>query len=202
MATTTVRTVFSCVASRNTQRVSYWPSGGENSSPRVPSGTEPRPGGRWRARPTVAVAQLTNLHRHSARKTAPKGRAPRSHPRRRAHISVYRSAANPSRRKFGPSPTPLRLCKTPVGVPSGTDRAGDLKVAIVPTRNSAGISLRRPTPPPYGPDCCWKTAIADRAPLRRPPRRAQLRCCSAGYGAVSEKTTLGCAQKSAIAARP
>ncbi len=39
--------------------------------------------------------------------------------------------------------------------------------------------------PPYGPDCCWKTAIEDRAPLRRPPRRAQLRCCSAGYGAVS-----------------
>ena len=41
--------------------------------------------------------------------------------------------------------------------------------------------------PPYGPDCCSKTAICDRAPLRRPPRRAQLRCCSAGYGAVSEK---------------
>ncbi len=31
----------------------------------------------------------------------------------------------PPRRKFGPSPTPLRLCKPPVGVPSGTDRAGD-----------------------------------------------------------------------------
>ena len=44
--------------------------------------------------------------------------------------------------------------------------------------------LRRP---PGGPDCCSKTAISDRAPLRRPPRRAQLRCCSAGYGAVSEK---------------
>ncbi len=29
------------------------------------------------------------------------------------------------------------------------------------------------------------TAIEDRAPLRRPPRRAQLRCCSAGYGAGS-----------------
>ena len=40
---------------------------------------------------------------------------------------------------------------------------------------------------PYGPDCCSKTAISDRAPLRRPPRRAQLRCCSAGYGAFSEK---------------
>ena len=90
MATTTMRTVFSCVASRNTQRVSYWPSGGENSSPRVPSGTEPRPGGRWRARPTVAVAQLTNLHRHSARKTAPKGRTPRSHPRRRAQPRLAR----------------------------------------------------------------------------------------------------------------
>ena len=54
----------------------------------------------------------------------------------------------------------------------------------------------RPVPPPYGPDCSWKTAIEDRAPLRRPPRRAQLRCCSAGYGAVSEKeprpTVSGC----------
>ena len=28
-------------------------------------------------------------------------------------------------RKFGPSPTPLRLCKTPVGVPSGTAEDGD-----------------------------------------------------------------------------
>ena len=46
-------------------------------------------------------------------------------------------------------------------------------------------SARRP--PPYGPDCCSKTAICDRAPLRRPLRRAQLRCCSAGYGAFSEK---------------
>ena len=34
-----MRTVIRCVASRNTQRVSYWPSGGENSSLRVPSGT-------------------------------------------------------------------------------------------------------------------------------------------------------------------
>ncbi len=33
--------------------------------------------------------------------------------------------ANHQQRKFGPSPTPLRLCKTPVGVPSGTDWAGD-----------------------------------------------------------------------------
>ena len=46
--------------------------------------------------------------------------------------------------------------------------------------------LGEPTPPEE-PDCCSKTAIVDRAPLRRPPRRAQLRCCSAGYGAVSEK---------------
>ncbi len=39
--------------------------------------------------------------------------------------------ANPHRflacplRKFGPSPTPLRLCKPPVGVPSGTAEDGD-----------------------------------------------------------------------------
>ena len=137
-------------------------------------------------------------------------------------------------RKFGPSPTPLRLCKTPVGVPSGTAEDGDsqsrdrfspklrpklgrdftmtgrsfapakarffsltlertsqapatktalrMPVLIQPSRRDG-----RPTPPPYGPDCCWKTAIIDRASLRRPPRRVQLRCCSAGYGAVSEK---------------
>ena len=60
-------------------------------------------------------------------------------------------------------------------------------IATGSAQSSAKISLRRPTPPPYGPDCSWKTAISDRAPLRRPPRRAQLRCCSAGYGAVSEK---------------
>ena len=38
----------------------------------------------------------------------------------RRGISVYRSAANPSRRKFGLAPTPLRLFISPVGVPSGT----------------------------------------------------------------------------------
>ncbi len=46
---------------------------------------------------------------------------------------VFAPLANPHRflacplRKFGPSPTPLRLCKTPVGVPSGTAEAGDAK---------------------------------------------------------------------------
>ena len=95
-------------------------------------------------------------------------------------------------------PHPSRLCKTPVGVPSGTDRAGDAEhrngLAKFSVRSLTAFFLPqpprrdgRPTPPPYGPDCSWKTAIADRAPLRRPPRRAQLRCCSAGYGAVSEK---------------
>ena len=102
-------------------------------------------------------------------------------------------------RKFGPSPTPLRLCKTPVGVPSGTAEAGDSKRVATCSANVLRPKLGpfylalpsrrggRPPPPPYGPDCCSKTAIADRAPLRRPPRRAQLRCCSAGYGAFSEK---------------
>ena len=33
-------------------------------------------------------------------------------------------------------PPLLRLCKTPVGVPSGTAKDGDLKVAIVPAQNS------------------------------------------------------------------
>ncbi len=57
---------------------------------------------------------------------------------------------------------------------------------IFSAQGSAEFSRWRP-PPPYGPDCCSKTAISDRAPLRRPLRRAQLRCCSAGYGAFSEK---------------
>ncbi len=114
MATTTMRTVFSCVASRNTQRVSYWPSGGENSSPRVPSGTEPRPGGRWRARPTVAVAQLTNLHRHSARKTAPKGRTPRSHPRRRAQPRLARFCPRWLRGAYLCLPTGYKTCSEKV----------------------------------------------------------------------------------------
>ena len=91
----------------------------------------------------------------------------------------------------------MRLCKPPVGVPSGTDRAGDAKHRerldkTSPTKTHSLFSLHRRLAeaggrcPPYGPDCCSKTAIVDRAPLRRPPRRAQLRCCSAGYGAVSE----------------
>ena len=35
--------------------------------------------------------------------------------------------ANHQPRKFGLAPTPLRLCKTPVGVPSGTAKADDAK---------------------------------------------------------------------------
>ena len=72
-------------------------------------------------------------------------------------------------RKFGPSPTPLRLCKTPVGVPSGTAEAGDstsrdtappFSAQIFPLRTDAtplrtGLLLenrdrrsRAPPPPP------------------------------------------------------
>ncbi len=46
---------------------------------------------------------------------------------------VFAPLANPHRflacplRKFDLAPTPLRLCKTPVGVPSGTAEAGDAK---------------------------------------------------------------------------
>ena len=45
-------------------------------------------------------------------------------------------AANHQPRKFGLAPIPLRLCKTPVGVPSGTAEDDDLKVAIIPAQNS------------------------------------------------------------------
>ncbi len=73
-------------------------------------------------------------------------------------------------RKFGPSPTPLRLCKTPVGVPSGTAEDGDstsrdtappFSAQIFPLRTDAtrrtGLLLenrdrrsRAPPPPPRG----------------------------------------------------
>ncbi len=105
-------------------------------------------------------------------------------------------------RKFGPSPTPLRLCKTPVGVPSGTAEAGNAKhretarpklgqdlpttAAATPHGRPVPLGTRTGTAAKKA-SCRPKTAIADRAPLRRPPRRAQLRCCSAGYGAFSEK---------------
>jgi hypothetical protein len=105
-------------------------------------------------------------------------------------------------RKFGPSPTPLRLCKTPVGVLSGTAEAGNAKhretarpklgqdlpttAAATPHGRPVPLGTRTGTAAKKA-SCRPKTAIADRAPLRRPPRRAQLRCCSAGYGAVSEK---------------
>ena len=71
--------------------------------------------------------------------------------------------------KFGPSPTPLRpLCGL-------GDKAGDLKVAIVPTRNSAEISLRQPTPPPRR-----KAGAA---------RHSKTGFCSAKTAGVGRKTT-------------
>ena len=44
----------------------------------------------------------------------------------RAALRPQFLSSPPPWRKFGLAP-PLRLCKTPVGVPSGTDRAGDAK---------------------------------------------------------------------------
>ena len=52
----------------------------------------------------------------SRQRTQPRGLRPLGHPPTTA-----------TRRKFGLAPTPLRLCKTPVGVPSGTAEAGDAK---------------------------------------------------------------------------
>ncbi len=50
----------------------------------------------------------------SRQRTQPRGLRPLGHPPTTA-----------TRRKFGLAPTPLRLCKTPVGVPSGTAEDGD-----------------------------------------------------------------------------
>ena len=166
MATTTVRTVFSCVASRNTQRVSYWPDGREKRTETtpvkrpmgVPSGTEPRPGGgRWRARPTVAVAQLTNLHRHSARKTAPKGRTPRSHPRRRAPPRQARFCPRWLRGAYLCLPTGYKTCSEKV---------------------------RPCAHPPFSAHCRLEEAGGRRHPRRKAAIRRSTRrdCVSAGVG--------------------
>ena len=68
----------------------------------VPSGTEPRPGWRGLARPTVAVVQLADRLRTAGR------------------ICIT---------LFGLAPTPLRLCKTPIGVPSGIAEAARCKAS-------------------------------------------------------------------------
>ncbi len=94
-------------------------------------------------------------------------------------------------RKFGPSPTPLEAMQNPDWRAQRHRQGRRCEASRTAQQNSQSEArprspLGEPTPPDE-PDCCSKTAIADRAPLRRPPRRAQLRCCSAGYGAVSEK---------------
>ena len=94
-------------------------------------------------------------------------------------------------RKFGPSPTPLEAMQNPDWRAQRHRQGRRCEASRTAQQNSQSEArprspLGEPTPPEE-PDCCSKTAIADRAPLRRPPRRAQLRCCSAGYGAVSEK---------------
>ncbi len=94
-------------------------------------------------------------------------------------------------RKFGPSPTPLEAMQNPDWRAQRHRQGRRCEASRTARQNSQSEArprspLGEPTPPDE-PDCCSKTAIADRAPLRRPPRRAQLRCCSAGYGAVSEK---------------
>ena len=50
-------------------------------------------------------------------------------------------------------------------------RTATLRVATLPRLFRPRSSLGEPTPPDE-PDCCSKTAIVDRAPLRRPPRKA------------------------------
>ncbi len=116
----------------------------------------------------------------SRQRTQPRDLRPLGHP-----PPVLPSLAKPSC-----GPTPAELCKEKpnLRVPSGTAKDGRCcasRQAHPKARPRSPYEGRRHHP--YGPDCCSKTAISDRAPLRRPPRRAQLRCCSAGYGAVSEK---------------
>ena len=96
-------------------------------SPRVPSGTDtqlekPRPKG---ARPGATPGDGRHLDKLGFARAGSE-----------AHISVCQPATKPAQRKFGIAPIPLRLFISPVGVPSGTAEAGDLKVAIVPAQNS------------------------------------------------------------------
>ncbi len=141
-----VRSVFSCVASRKRA-----PTGcligladeksfdRENSSFRVPSGQRSQLFS-WQTSGLLSRAQRETVGplpsreesisflsparaagaptfcdaTESRQRTQPRGLRPLGHPPTTA-----------TRRKFGLAPTPLRLCKTPVGVPSGTAEDGD-----------------------------------------------------------------------------
>ncbi len=194
-ATATVRTVFRCVASRNTQRVFYWDSlrlisnracgqksGSASLASHTPSGPNLLGENITLSSPPLEPRRLllSVMRQKVGKDRSQRGGYPLGYP-----PPVLPSLAKPSC-----GPTPAELCKEKpnLRVPSGTAKDGRCcasRQAHPKARPRSPYDGRRHHP--YGPDCCSKTAIVDRAPLRRPPRRAQLRCCSAGYGAVSEK---------------
>ena len=149
------------------------PDGGENSSLRVPSGTLTDEKRRAEASGSFAKkAQPSSAERHRDRRshapepppatgaTSTGSVLPALAPRR---ISLF---ANRLQNLLGESsarrPPPLRLCKTPVGVPSGTAEAGDstnrdkfspklrphVFLRAMPPRRGG-----RPTPPPADGRC-------------------------------------------------
>ena len=130
-AAATVGTVFRCVASRNRERVFYWgslrlisnracgqKSGSASLASHTPSG--PNPLGEYQSLSSPPLEPrgllLSVMRQKVGKERSQGGFAPLANPHRFLACHL---------RKFGPSPTPLKLCKTPVGVPSGTAEAGD-----------------------------------------------------------------------------
>ncbi len=124
-----------------------------------------------RVRVTTRAFIRVEAARFECRAAPPGYRAGRPRPAR-PYGSQFLSlppAYEPSTEKVRPVAHPLRLCKPPVGVPSGTDRAGDAKHRdscrkMFFVRNSAGISPWRPTPPPTDRTAARKP----RSPIARP----------------------------------
>ncbi len=81
-------------------------------------------------------------------------------------------AVNRDRRSRPPAP-PIGWLRCRAALEPGSlyprPRTATLRVATLPRLFRPRSSLGEPTPPDE-PDCCSKTAIEDRAPLRRPPR--------------------------------
>ena len=142
----------------------FWPAIGEKFGPSPPEALRA-----WALRP--AILRIATFFSAQSSK-APAGRRQRKElraPSSSSHRPRWRRLAHSAGVQFSCLPTAAAKVQ-PLSAQCRLVEAGG-----------------QPTLSPDGPDCSWKTAIEDRAPLRRPPRRAQLRCCSAGYGAVSEK---------------